>query len=111
MIFIILLLSVFLGDLLLKKYIEAKFPDDGEKPIFGGRILIRKLHNRGIALGGIADSPALVRRGHTGFDRRYSRLFYCIIIPKGELLCGRQEPRCCWEGRCATGLTGSIRAL
>ena len=84
MIFIILLLSVFLGDLLLKKYIEAKFPDDGEKPIFGGRILIRKLHNRGIALGGIADSPALVRRGTLGLIVGIAVYFIVLLFRKGN---------------------------
>lgn len=66
MIFIILLMGVFLGDLLLKKYVEARLPEGKEKTILGGRILIRKLHNRGIALGRLAGRPLLIRRGTFG---------------------------------------------
>ena len=52
MVFIIIILAVFLGDLLLKKYVEAKLPEGEERTLFRGKIRIRKYHNSGIALGG-----------------------------------------------------------
>lgn len=37
MVFIIIILAVFLGDLLLKKYVEAKLPEGEERALFRGR--------------------------------------------------------------------------
>lgn len=67
MIFIIILLAVFLGDLMLKKYVEAKLPEGEERSLFGGRICLRKIHNSGIAFGGLSEYPELVRKGTLGF--------------------------------------------
>ncbi len=66
MIFIILVLSVFLGDLLLKKYVEANLPEGEEKILLNGKIRIRKFRNRGIALGGLSEYPVLIRKGTAG---------------------------------------------
>ena len=63
MIFVIIVLGVFLGDLMLKKYVEANLPEGEERTFLGGRIRIRKLHNRGIALGALSERPALIRKG------------------------------------------------
>ena len=63
MIFVIIVLGVFLGDLMLKKYVEANLPEGEERTFLGGRIRIRKLHNRGIALGALSERPALIRMG------------------------------------------------
>ncbi len=66
MIFVIIVLGVFLGDLMLKKYVEANLPEGEERTFLGGRIRIRKLHNRGIALGALSERPALIRKGTAG---------------------------------------------
>ena len=66
MIFVIIVLGVFLGDLMLKKYVEANLPEGEESTFLGGRIRIRKLHNRGIALGALSERPALIRKGTAG---------------------------------------------
>ena len=84
MIFIIILLSVFLGDLLLKKYIEANLPEGEEKTVFGGRILIRKLHNHGIALGGLSEHPLLIRRGTIGLIGGMFVYYLILLFRKGE---------------------------
>lgn len=39
---------IFFGDYKIKKYVEEKI--DGPKPILGGRILVRRYHNRGAML-------------------------------------------------------------
>lgn len=66
MIFIIILLSVFLVDLILKKYVEAKIQIGEEHPIAGGKILIRKLHNDGLMFGKLSDHPKLIQRSTLG---------------------------------------------
>lgn len=66
MVFVVIVLSVFLGDLLLKKYVEAKLPEGEERSVFRGRIRVRKYHNAGIALGGLAEHPLIIRRGTAG---------------------------------------------
>ena len=85
MIFIILLMGVFLGDLLLKKYVEARLPEGKEKTILGGRILIRKLHNRGIALGRLAGRPLLIRRGTFGLINGAVRKTGAALLLGGAL--------------------------
>ncbi len=66
MIFVIIVLSVFLGDLLLKKYVEDRLSEKETRYILGGRLRIRKFRNKGIALGGLSDYPVLIRRGTAG---------------------------------------------
>ena len=63
MAYIVVVLSVFLSDLLLKKYVEAKLPEGEERRLWGGKIRIRKLRNRGIAMGSLARYPGLILRG------------------------------------------------
>lgn len=66
MIFNIILLSVFLVDLILKKYVEAKIQIGEEHSIAGGKILIRKLHNDGLMFGKLSDHPKLIQRSTLG---------------------------------------------
>ena len=53
-------LGAFLGDLLLKKYAEAKLPMGKRVSILGDRIWIRKLHTRGAAGGVLSDQPEVI---------------------------------------------------
>jgi signal peptidase II len=42
---------IFAGDFVLKNYMERRdLPQSGEQEVFGGRLLLRRHHNRGIAL-------------------------------------------------------------
>lgn len=84
MIFIIIMLSVFLGDLLLKKYVEANLPEGEEKSVLGGKILIRKVHNSGIAMGGLSEHPLLIRRGTLGLIGGILVYFISLLFRKGN---------------------------
>ena len=84
MIFILILLSVFSGDLLLKKYVESRLSEQEERRIFGGKILIRKVHNHGIALGSLADHPTLVKRGTFGLILALAVYFITLLAKKGS---------------------------
>lgn len=42
--------AIFTGDLLLKNHMERRgLPEGGERPLWGGRLLLRRHHNRGAA--------------------------------------------------------------
>lgn len=46
----VLAMGIFVADLLIKNYIERTGTEGEEKPLCGGRILIRRYHNTGAAL-------------------------------------------------------------
>lgn len=56
-------LGAFLGDLMAKKYAEARLPAGKKISVFGDRIWIRKLHNRGAAGGLMTGQPELLLKG------------------------------------------------
>ena len=85
MIFVIIVLGVFLGDLMLKKYVEANLPEGEERTFLGGRIRIRKLHNRGIALGALSERPALIRKGTAGMILGLLIALAAALPKKGEM--------------------------
>ena len=42
---------IFTGELLLKNHVERRELPEGERELLGGRLLLRKYHNRGMAFG------------------------------------------------------------
>lgn len=52
---------IFLTELRIKDYIEGmRLPDTGEKSLFGGKLLVRRHHNRGMVLNFAENRRALV---------------------------------------------------
>lgn len=51
MVYFAVIAVVFFGELLIKNRIEAKQEAEETKKLLGGRILIRKFHNKGLAFG------------------------------------------------------------
>lgn len=84
MIFVVILLSVFLLDLLLKKYVEAKLGEGEEYSLAGGRILVHKLHNDGLAFGLLADRPRLIQRMNLGLLAGTFVYFVWLLCHPGE---------------------------
>lgn len=84
MVFIVIVLSVFLGDLLLKKYVEAKLPEGEERLLFRGKIRIQKFHNSGIALGGLSDYPLIIKRGTAGMILGLILALAALLPKKGN---------------------------
>ena len=58
---IALLLGIPVLDLGIKYYIEKKIDKYSEKPILNGKILIRKVHNKGMAFNFLDSYPKAVR--------------------------------------------------
>lgn len=50
MIYVVLAVSIFIGDLLIKNYIEKNKEIGKEEPILKGQILVTKYHNKGAML-------------------------------------------------------------
>lgn len=86
MIFLLILVSVFLLDLMLKKYMEQKLPEGEKKEICGGKIILRKLHNKGVAFGAFRDYPNLVERGTLGVLAATGVYFLYLLTKKGRNL-------------------------
>lgn len=84
MIFIILLLTVFLVDLLLKKYVEVKIASGEKHLIAGGKILVRKLHNDGLAFGKLSEKPKLIERGTAGLLGVLAVYFAWLLCQPGK---------------------------
>ncbi len=86
MIFIIILLFVFLLDLMIKKYVEVNLPEGKTKPILGGRILLRKFHNDGIAFGKFAEYKEEIRSGTLVLIAGSLIWFIALLFQKGKNL-------------------------
>lgn len=56
-----ILLSILLADLGIKYYIEKHLPKEKEIPLCKGRILVRHVHNEGMALNFLEKYPWLVK--------------------------------------------------
>lgn len=61
--YLALLFGSCLTDLMLKRLVEEKLPQGVEKRLFGGRVLLHKYHNDGLALGKCAGRMKEIRRG------------------------------------------------
>lgn len=57
---------VFGTDMILKQYIEENFRIGEERELAGGRLLLRKVYNRGAALNLLSDRPELVKKLSAG---------------------------------------------
>ena len=61
MIFVVLIVGIPLLDLGIKYYIEENFEKHFEKPVLNGKLLIRKVHNKGMIFNFLDSYPKLVR--------------------------------------------------
>lgn len=86
MIYIVIMLSVLLADLMIKKYVEANLEDDEQKQIAGGKITVRKFHNDGIALGKFSDYKDEVRKGTFAMMAGILLYFILLLFRKGHKL-------------------------
>lgn len=95
MIFILILLGVFLLDLMVKKYMEEKLPDELSsskedkadafpKEILGGKVILRKLHNKGVAFGAFGKYPKLVEQGTLGVLAVVFGYFVYLLTRPGQ---------------------------
>ncbi len=60
MIYLIIAAGIFWLDYICKEYMDSRLSEKEEKPVLGGRIILRKLYNRGIILGFLKERRGLV---------------------------------------------------
>lgn len=53
--------GLFAGDFFLKEQVENRMPEGEEHKILGGRIVLRKYHNKGAALNFMEKKPGLLK--------------------------------------------------
>lgn len=81
-----LIISILLGDLSIKDFVERYGDESDEKPILNGAFIIRKHHNRGVALNIGSAKRSLVAIISTVFTILVSILFLCTLSLKGKNL-------------------------
>ncbi|MCR5294295.1 MAG: signal peptidase II [Lachnospiraceae bacterium] len=80
-------LWVFCVDFFFKRKAEEELPEGGEgKPVMNGRILLRRIQNKGIAGGLLADKSEAVRDGATVLFSAFGIYYIRLILEKGRML-------------------------
>lgn len=84
--YLLLMLGTLFGDLSIKDYIERYGKESDEKEILHGLLIIRKHHNRGVALNIGSARRRLVAILSTCFTVLVTILFICTFSLKGKSL-------------------------
>lgn len=86
MVYIGIIAAVFLGDYLLKNWIEKHRKEGETREILGGCLLVRKHHNKGFALNKGSEKQALVAAISLGLAVFCTILFIGSLTKKGSAL-------------------------
>lgn len=84
--YIMTLVSLFVTDSILKQYVEAHISQQTQKPMLGGKIYVKNLHNTGAMfhLGG--KRASLVALISLVFSAFMSGIFIATLTAKGNVL-------------------------
>jgi len=86
MIYIMIVSAIFLGDFLLKNWIEKNQKEGEIRKILGGCFLVRKHHNKGFLLNKCSDNQSLVAALSLGMAVFCTLLFVVSLGKKGNAL-------------------------
>lgn len=86
MVYFAVIAVVFFGELLIKNRIEAKQEAEEAKKLLGGRILIRKFHNKGLAFGRGGGRQPLIAAVSLGMAVCCTLLFLISFGRRGRAL-------------------------
>lgn len=59
--YILMIVTIFTGELFWKDHVEKKIPEGGGRKVLGGRIILTKYHNRGAAFNTGQKRPEIVK--------------------------------------------------
>lgn len=86
MIYLVIMVVIFVGDYLLKNWIEKNEKEGDTRKILGGAFLVRKHHNRGFALNKGSSRQSLVAALSLGLAVFCTLLFVVSMGNKGSVL-------------------------
>lgn len=86
MTYIAIIAVIFVGDALIKNYIERNEKENRTRKILGGAFLIRKHHNRGFVLNKGSNSQSLVAAVSLGLAVFCTLIFVVTLGNKGSTL-------------------------
>lgn len=86
MIYLVIMVVIFVGDYLLKNWIEKNEKEGDTRKILGGAFLVRKHHNRGFALNKGSSRQSLVAALSLGLAVFCTLLFAVSMGSKGSAL-------------------------
>lgn len=76
--------GIFWLDYELKEYMDRKLSDTDEEKAFGGRILLRKVYNRGAMLGFLKDHQPLLVKGSVLLAALLTGYWLVLLCRKGQ---------------------------
>lgn len=82
---------LLLLDLGIKWYVETHFTEDDTREAAGGKIMIRKSHNSGMAMNALEDRPEVVRWLSAGFGS-FLFIYYLYLLSRR----GRKVEKAGW---------------
>ena len=86
MIYIAIIVVIFIGDALIKNYVERNERESITRKIMGGTILIRKHHNKGFMLNKGSNSQPFVAAVSLGLAVFCTLIFIVTLGNKGNIL-------------------------
>lgn len=86
MVYFAVIAALFFGELLIKNIIEAKQEEGETKEFLGGRLLISKFHNRGLAFGRGSGRQPLIAAISLGMAVCCTLLFLMSVGRRGSAL-------------------------
>ena len=96
--------AVLLGaDEVMKQYVEDYMEPGEERRIAGGKLLLRRIHNPGFALGTLEDQPKIVRNVSVAAAVPVFAWWLSLIWRTGSKrqevpLQPQEQPGTCWTG-------------
>lgn len=80
------ILSLGIADLFVKQHVEERLEKGTEKPVLGGQILLRRVHNKGFALNAFDVYPKLVKYGSLAAGAVCACLGLPLFLKKGQFV-------------------------
>lgn len=84
--FFLVALGIFAGDQVLKREVEIRLKRGEEHPILGGKLLLRRVYNKGAAFNLLEEKPGFVRKISEIIGVGLLILDFILLREKGRFL-------------------------
>lgn len=86
MVYVLIAAAVFAVDLSIKNHVEKNRSMHEERPVMGGRVILRRYHNKGAFLNLGEKRSTLMRAVSVGLTAAMLVLFFCTFTQRGGRL-------------------------